>query len=52
MLELLLVRLDSSNLEIVTDLKEWPRAVRRASINSFGYGGELFIHLHHLKVPQ
>ncbi|KAI1821188.1 polyketide synthase [Xylaria intraflava] len=33
------LRLDSSNLKLVTELEEWPRAVRRASINSFGYGG-------------
>ncbi|KAI1362869.1 polyketide synthase [Xylaria arbuscula] len=33
------LRLDSSRLKIVTDLMEWPRTVRRASINSFGYGG-------------
>ncbi|KAI3317926.1 polyketide synthase [Xylariaceae sp. AK1471] len=33
------LRLDSSNLKLVTELEEWPRTVRRASINSFGYGG-------------
>ncbi|TGJ87977.1 hypothetical protein E0Z10_g714 [Xylaria hypoxylon] len=32
------LRLDSSNLKLVTELEEWPRKVHRASINSFGYG--------------
>ncbi|KAI1662853.1 polyketide synthase [Daldinia decipiens] len=33
------LRLESSNMRIVTEVEEWPRATRRASINSFGYGG-------------
>ncbi|KAI1800129.1 polyketide synthase [Daldinia bambusicola] len=33
------LRLESSNLRIVTEMEEWPKALRRASINSFGYGG-------------
>ncbi|CAJ2513179.1 Uu.00g012980.m01.CDS01 [Anthostomella pinea] len=27
------------NLKVAQEVEEWPRAVRRASINSFGYGG-------------
>ncbi|KAI0521004.1 polyketide synthase [Xylaria bambusicola] len=30
---------DERNIRIATKLEEWPRALRRASINSFGYGG-------------
>lgn len=29
----------SNNLEVVTEPQEWPNGVRRASINSFGFGG-------------
>ncbi|KAI0803350.1 polyketide synthase-like protein [Xylaria sp. FL0064] len=31
--------LESANVEVVTKEEEWPRLMRRASINSFGYGG-------------
>ncbi|KAI1321024.1 putative polyketide synthase [Xylariaceae sp. FL0255] len=31
--------LDSLNIEVVTSLREWPNQVRRAGINSFGFGG-------------
>ncbi|KAI1338699.1 polyketide synthase [Xylariaceae sp. FL0016] len=31
--------LDERNIKVVTKLEEWPRHLRRASINSFGYGG-------------
>ncbi|CAG9949543.1 unnamed protein product [Clonostachys rosea f. rosea IK726] len=34
-----LVQLDKCNLQVVDELSEWPRELRRASINSFGYGG-------------
>ncbi|KAI4604125.1 Type I Iterative PKS [Pestalotiopsis sp. 9143b] len=27
------------NIQVATKVEEWPRALRRASINSFGYGG-------------
>ncbi|KAI1660867.1 polyketide synthase [Daldinia decipiens] len=27
------------NLKVASEVEEWPRALRRASINSFGYGG-------------
>ncbi len=27
------------NLKVAEEVEEWPRAIRRASINSFGYGG-------------
>ncbi|KAF7539879.1 hypothetical protein G7054_g1806 [Neopestalotiopsis clavispora] len=27
------------NVKVATHMEEWPRALRRASINSFGYGG-------------
>ncbi|KAI1088514.1 putative polyketide synthase [Rostrohypoxylon terebratum] len=33
------LRLDSFNMKVVTEVEEWPRSMRRASINSFGYGG-------------
>jgi hypothetical protein len=32
-------KLDEWNMKIVTRLTEWPSAMRRVSINSFGYGG-------------
>lgn len=31
--------MDERNIKIATQLEDWPRALRRASINSFGYGG-------------
>ncbi|KAI0552487.1 putative polyketide synthase [Xylaria curta] len=31
--------LESFNMKVVTSAEEWPRSLRRASINSFGYGG-------------
>lgn len=34
-----LVILDERNIKIATQMEEWPRALRRASVNSFGYGG-------------
>lgn len=33
------MRLDLLNMKVVTEVEDWPRALRRASINSFGYGG-------------
>ncbi|KAI1101334.1 putative polyketide synthase [Jackrogersella minutella] len=33
------LHLDSLNMKVVTQTEEWPRSVRRASVNSFGYGG-------------
>ncbi|OTA98515.1 hypothetical protein M426DRAFT_258551 [Hypoxylon sp. CI-4A] len=33
------LNLGSLNMKVVTDAEEWPRSIRRASINSFGYGG-------------
>ncbi|CAG8904561.1 unnamed protein product [Penicillium egyptiacum] len=33
------LKLDEWNMKIVTKLSEWPSAMRRVSINSFGYGG-------------
>lgn len=36
---LLSVILEERNLKVATDLEKWPRALRRGSINSFGYGG-------------
>ncbi|KAI1081301.1 polyketide synthase-like protein [Whalleya microplaca] len=33
------LQLDSANIQLVTEMKDWPRALRRASINAFGYGG-------------
>ncbi|CAH0054704.1 unnamed protein product [Clonostachys solani] len=33
------LQLDKYNLKVVDELSEWPRELRRASINSFGYGG-------------
>lgn len=35
----LVVQLDSRNMKVVTEVSPWPRATRRSSINSFGYGG-------------
>ncbi|KAI0096909.1 polyketide synthase-like protein [Nemania sp. FL0031] len=31
--------LESLNVKIVTELEDWPRDIRRASINAFGFGG-------------
>ncbi|OBR11662.1 Beta-ketoacyl synthase domain-containing protein [Colletotrichum higginsianum IMI 349063] len=31
--------LEERNLKVATQMENWPRALRRASINSFGYGG-------------
>ncbi|KAI5854487.1 polyketide synthase [Durotheca rogersii] len=31
--------LGERNLKVATEVEKWPRALRRASINSFGYGG-------------
>ncbi|KAI5918405.1 polyketide synthase, partial [Camillea tinctor] len=31
--------LEERNVKVATTMEEWPRALRRASINSFGYGG-------------
>ncbi|KAL4957399.1 hypothetical protein BDW69DRAFT_200981 [Aspergillus filifer] len=33
------LKLEDRNMQIVRDLSQWPRALRRASVNSFGYGG-------------
>ncbi|KAF7863846.1 hypothetical protein EAF04_006811 [Stromatinia cepivora] len=33
------IHLQKANMSIAMDVGEWPRDVRRASINSFGYGG-------------
>ncbi|RYO96329.1 hypothetical protein DL764_007495 [Monosporascus ibericus] len=33
------LNLDVLNLKVATEVEEWPRSLRRASINSFGYGG-------------
>ncbi|KAI0828782.1 polyketide synthase-like protein [Hypoxylon sp. FL0890] len=33
------LHLDSLNMKVATKMEEWPRATRRASISSFGYGG-------------
>lgn len=33
------VSLDSRNMKVVTEAEDWPRELRRASINAFGYGG-------------
>jgi acyl transferase domain-containing protein len=34
-----IVVLEERNMKIATKLEDWPRALRRASVNSFGYGG-------------
>lgn len=31
--------LGERNIKVATEVEEWPRALRRASVNSFGYGG-------------
>ncbi|KAK1634593.1 polyketide synthase [Colletotrichum phormii] len=33
------LNLDVFNLQVVNEMSAWPRSLRRASINSFGYGG-------------
>jgi len=34
------LRLDERNIEVVTEVRSWPESnLRRASVNSFGYGG-------------
>ncbi|CAJ2513205.1 Uu.00g013240.m01.CDS01 [Anthostomella pinea] len=33
------LKLDSLNMKIATEAEDWPRELRRASINAFGYGG-------------
>ncbi|RDA83527.1 hypothetical protein CP532_4154 [Ophiocordyceps camponoti-leonardi (nom. inval.)] len=33
------LKLDVRNMRVLTEVEKWPRALRRASINSFGYGG-------------
>ncbi|RDA93312.1 hypothetical protein CP533_2039 [Ophiocordyceps camponoti-saundersi (nom. inval.)] len=33
------LKLDVRNMRVLTEVEAWPRALRRASINSFGYGG-------------
>ncbi|POS74652.1 hypothetical protein DHEL01_v206959 [Diaporthe helianthi] len=33
------LQLDSRNMSVVQEAVNWPRALRRVSINSFGYGG-------------
>lgn len=33
------VRLAKLNLKVATEAEDWPRELRRASINAFGYGG-------------
>lgn len=35
--------LEQRNLKVVTQVDQWPRALRRASVNSFGYGGEIML---------
>lgn len=35
--------LQQRNLKVVTQVDQWPRALRRASVNSFGYGGEIML---------
>ena len=34
-----IVDLDKRYMRVVTEVAEWPRTMRRASLNSFGYGG-------------
>ncbi|KAI0404724.1 putative polyketide synthase [Xylaria palmicola] len=31
--------LESKRMEVATEARQWPRSIRRSSINSFGYGG-------------
>lgn len=38
-INLVLVILKERNLKVATKVEKWPRALRRGSINSFGYGG-------------
>ncbi|KAF6814469.1 Polyketide synthase-nonribosomal peptide synthetase 3 [Colletotrichum sojae] len=33
------LELEACSMKIATEVEKWPRSVRRASINSFGYGG-------------
>ncbi|RYP78219.1 hypothetical protein DL771_000696 [Monosporascus sp. 5C6A] len=33
------LKLEARNMKVLNDNEAWPRALRRASINSFGYGG-------------
>ncbi|KAI1499776.1 polyketide synthase [Biscogniauxia marginata] len=33
------LRLEKANMSVATEVRLWPRSLRRASINSFGYGG-------------
>ncbi|KAI1432421.1 polyketide synthase [Xylaria sp. CBS 124048] len=33
------LKLEERNLKVALKVEEWPRSLRRASINSFGYGG-------------
>ncbi|KAI1465640.1 polyketide synthase-like protein [Daldinia caldariorum] len=33
------LKLESRNFKVATEVESWPSGVRRASINSFGYGG-------------
>ncbi|KAH9890251.1 polyketide synthase [Xylariomycetidae sp. FL2044] len=33
------LKLDDYHLKVASTVEEWPRALRRASVNSFGYGG-------------
>ncbi|KAI0894281.1 putative polyketide synthase [Annulohypoxylon nitens] len=33
------LQLENRNIRVVTEVEKWPRSLRRASINSFGYGG-------------
>ncbi|KAH6603842.1 polyketide synthase [Trichoderma cornu-damae] len=33
------LRLKERNMKVMTEVEAWPRALRRAGVNSFGYGG-------------
>ncbi|KAK9794411.1 hypothetical protein SCARD494_05481 [Seiridium cardinale] len=33
------LKLEARRMKVVTDMDKWPRKLRRASVNSFGYGG-------------
>ncbi|OTA08257.1 PKS protein [Trichoderma parareesei] len=33
------LRLKERNMKVLTEVEAWPRALRRAGVNSFGYGG-------------